>query len=884
MIKKILLFVLLPAVQVMAQNNAYIKKQNDKLALGNKYIERVISIAPGDVGTTEIVNNLSGKTYHVKSDVFAMQIVFSGIGPAYGEGQNGENDVILTAKDFTFDGYKEADLKNGGKKLSLNFKFNWEDTKFRLTANYVVYPKEFSLRKWIAVADSSYGIQFLDRMYVESMTFDSSDFSRGQFGQPVFNNDLFLGVEYPTVKNKIAGNRVRIGYVVGKEIKKKPFITHTSIIGSAPSKVKLEQTFMDYVDGIKVNGTRPYLLYNSWYDFRNPAIVKDSTSIMNQKNVLKRIQTFKKYLFDRYNISLNAFVLDDGWDNYRSLWRIDSTRFPHGFTPLVQALKPMHTRLGIWASPICGYSNRNIRVDWGAAHGYERTGDFLDFTGTKYKAAFKQRMVNYAKDYNLGYFKWDGFLLASNDPGHGHLPGIYSREANVSTYIDIIKAVRKVNPDIFLNITTGTWLSPWWLKYADCIWMQGEDYGYAENVPSLNDRDKAITYKDAVLWNDYRKLNLLFPMSSLMTHGIIKGRLNFLGGKNESLDSFSNAVMMYFGRGVMMWELYVSPDLLSNGEWNAIASSIKWAKANKRVLEKTRMILGNPIKDQAYGYLHMRKDKGILLLRNPDVFKRTVSIDMTPNLGDIDPSTEYYVKVIYPYNLILPEPVKLNQSLTVNLDGYEVLAAELIPADKMDKKLPVGVKYALNNGRIIVYGEAGKSEKIESVGKRKLGNVRFGKKEAGLGLEEYSPLRNDGRTFVSHVKISLPDNYKNAKFGFLLKSDTALVKKNKPDFKIKINGTEAKVHVEQEHGKWFWVTAAMKPGENQIDYSASFVSPEKGQISSWIISDELLTGKKLGRVSSKSAIDHEILPAKPYPANIQKDIIPIKRYEITPSN
>jgi len=493
-------------------------------------------------------------------------------------------------------------------------------------------------------------------------------------------------------------------------------------------------------------------------------------------------------------------------------------------------------------------------------------------------------MVNYAKKYDLGYFKWDGFLLASNDPGHGHLPGIYSREANVSTYIDIIKAVRKVNPDIFLNITTGTWLSPWWLEYADCIWMQGEDYGYAENVPSLNDRDKAITYKDAVLWNDYRKFNLLFPMSSLMTHGIIKGRLNFLGGKNESLDSFSNAVMMYFGRGVMMWELYVSPDLLSNGEWNAIASSIKWAKANKRVLEKTRMILGNPIKDQAYGYLHMRKDKGILLLRNPDVSRRTVSIDMTPGLGDIDPSTEYYVKVIYPYNLILPNPVKMNQNLTVKLNGYEVLAAELIPAGKMDKKLPVGVKYAFDNGRIIVYGEPGNQQTIESVGKRKLGNIRFGKKGADPDFAEESPTKNDGRTFVSHVKISLPNNYQNAKFGFLLKSDTALGKKNKPDFKIKINGSEAKVHVEQEHGKWFWVTATMASGENQIDYSASFVSPEKGQISSWIISDELLTGKRLGRVSSKSSINHEILPAKPYPANIQKDIIPIKSYEISPAN
>ena len=68
------------------------------------------------------------------------------------------------------------------------------------------------------------------------------------------------------------------------------------------------------------------------------------------------------------------------------------------------------------------------------------------------------------------------------------------------------------------------------------------------------------------------------PVSGLMIHGIIKGRLNFLGGKDESLDSFTNEVMMYFGRGVMMWELYVSPDLLSDNEWNAIASLLNGLK------------------------------------------------------------------------------------------------------------------------------------------------------------------------------------------------------------------------------------------------------------------------------------------------------------------
>ena len=877
MTKKILLMIFLSLPYLMAQNSAFIKKQNDKLVIGNKYIERVISISPKNIGTTEIKNKLSGKIYNVKSDVFAMQIVFTGVGPAYGEDQNGENDVILTAKDFQFTGYKESDLDNGGKKLSLNFKFTWEYTEFYLSANYEVYPQQFTLRKWIEVADSSYGIQFLDRMYVESMTISNHDYSRGQFGQPVFNNDLFLGVEYPTVENKIDGNKVRIGYVVGKEIKKNPFVSHTSIIGASPSKIKLEQSFMDYVDGIKVNGTRPYLLYNSWYDFRNPAIVKDSASVMNEKTVLNRIHTFKKYMFDKYNIALNAFVLDDGWDKYQSMWHIDSTRFPNGFTPFVKALKPMNTALGIWASPFCGYSNRDKRVNWGASHGYERDGDFLCFAGTNYKAAYKKQMVDYTKKYNMGYFKWDGFLLACNETDHGHLPGIYSREANVSTYIDIIKAVRKINPNIYLNITTGTWLSPWWLKYADCIWMQGADYAYAEDVPSINDRDKSITYRDAVLWDDYQKLNLLFPMSSLMTHGIIKGRLNFLGGKNESLDSFSNEVMMYFGRGVMMWELYVSPDLLSDGEWNAIASSIKWAKANKNVLEKTKMILGEPLKRETYGYIHFRKDKGILLLRNPDVMKKKVSIKLTPDLGDIDPSTKYYVKVIYPYNLILPKPIKLNETLNLDLNGYEVLTAELIPSDKMNKRMPVGVKFNMKDGNILVYDAPGKVKNIKSISKKDLGKIQFGSRQADIKITESSPSMNNGLEFKSNLKVSISDYYQNTKFGFLIESNKKLQKKLKPDFEITVNGVSQKVKIEEENGKWFWVITDLSAGENNISYKVNFKEAEKGKISSWILSDKELVGRKIENINDSV---NELLPAKPYPVNIQKEVIPIKSFNI----
>lgn len=281
-----------------------------------------------------------------------MSVVFSELGPAYSKLQNGENPVILTSPDFLYKGYKTKDLKDNGKELILTYSFTHDITAFTLNVNYDIYPDNYFMEKWIEIEDSSHGVQVLDKIYLEPMTFEKSDFSHGQFGQPVFNKDIFLGVEYPTAENRIEAGKIMCGYIVGQKITKEIYKSFTSIIGASSSSVILEQTFMKYIDQIKIKGTCQFLLYNSWYDLRRPLLVNNSLSVMNEHNILNRIHSFKNYL-DKYNIKLNAFVIDEGWDNFNSDWGIDSTRFPNGFTPIANALDSMNISLGVWASPLC---------------------------------------------------------------------------------------------------------------------------------------------------------------------------------------------------------------------------------------------------------------------------------------------------------------------------------------------------------------------------------------------------------------------------------------------------------------------------------------------------------------------------------------------------
>lgn len=142
--------------------------------------------------------------------------------------------------------------------------------------------------------------------------------------------------------------------------------------------------------------------------------------------------------------------------------------------PIADTLKKMGTNLGIWFGPTGGYSFRMKRVSWMKQHGYEVVGETRDnamlcLAGKNYSQLFEKRVTDMVRNDGMAYFKWDGIQFSCSEPDHGHSTGIYSRRAVLESVIDKCKAVRTVNPDVYLNITSGTWLSPWWVKYANQI-------------------------------------------------------------------------------------------------------------------------------------------------------------------------------------------------------------------------------------------------------------------------------------------------------------------------------------------------------------------------------------------------------------------------------
>jgi hypothetical protein len=220
--------------------------------------------------------------------------------------------------------------------------------------------------------------------------------------------------------------------------------------------------------------------------------------------------------------------------------------------------------------------------------------------------------------YGVNQFKFDGTGNASSV-----FPGSLF-DSDFSAAIHLIERLRQQEPGIFINLTTGTRPSPFWLRYADSIWRDGDDHSFA-GVGSW--RQKWITYRDGETYRNIVQGGPLYPLNSLMLHGLIYAEK----AKHLSDDpggDFASEVHDYFGTGTQLQEMYITPSLLTAKDWDALAEAAKWSRANAAVLKDTHWIGGDPGKLEVYGWASWSPEKGIVTLRNPSDKAQTFELDV----------------------------------------------------------------------------------------------------------------------------------------------------------------------------------------------------------------------------------------------------------------
>ena len=429
-------------------------------------------------------------------------------------------------------------------------------------------------------------------------------------GSPLVAGNFFFGFESPLSASAVRNGRATALLTRVLPLEAGNSITYSSVVGvAAPGQMRRD--FLAYVEQERAHPYRTFLHYNSWYDL-------GEGERFDEAGALDRVNAFGEELVRKRGVTMDSFLFDDGWDDTSTLWHFDSG-LPNGFTRIHEVADQYGFGIGVWLSPWGGYATaKEQRIAAGEKAGYETVKGGFALSAPKYYKLFENTCLEMITKYGVNQFKFDGTGNAGTV-----FPGSLF-DSDFSAAIHLIERLRVQEPNIFINLTTGTWPSPFWLRYADSTWRGGDDHSF-DGVGSW--RQKWITYRDE---QTYRHIVLggpLYPLNSLMLHGIIyAAKANHLG--TDPNNDFADEVHDYFGEGTQLQEMYITPSLLTPQNWDDLAESAKWSRDHEAVLKDTHWIGGDPGKLEAYGFASWTPEKGIVVLRNPSDHAQAFSLDV----------------------------------------------------------------------------------------------------------------------------------------------------------------------------------------------------------------------------------------------------------------
>ncbi len=435
-------------------------------------------------------------------------------------------------------------------------------------------------------------------------------------GSPLVHNNMFFAIEHPM--SQVEHNKASLGaYLLqSAPVTSVKGFTASTVWGTTPID-QLRRGFLYYIECKRSVPYHQILHYNSWYD------ISWADTKFNESQALDRIKTFQDSLIIKRHVQLNAFLFDDGWDDNRTLWHFNAAGFPNGFAKLKEAADSCKSSIGVWMSPFGGYGTaKESRIEFGKNQNppFETNANGFSLTGPVYYQRFINVTRNFIKDYDISIFKFDGVGPGNDASGAG-----ITYNNDIEAFLKLLKELKAMKPDLYLDLTTGTWPSAFWLFYGDNTWRSGDDNGQAGEGSM---RQQGITYRDGNTYKNVVKAGPLYPLNALMNGGIIIAD-NGLPGKFEMDDSdISDDIWSFFGTGVSLQELYINPHKLNTANWNCLAKASIWARENEHIMQDVHWIGGDPAKGEVYGYAAWSPEKAVLMLRNPSKEEKSFQIDV----------------------------------------------------------------------------------------------------------------------------------------------------------------------------------------------------------------------------------------------------------------
>lgn len=627
--------------------------EDPTITLSNAFLSRTLSVYDGVLRTTRIENRRAGTAWIPENAAEFRLRVSQGTQFAEGDEVLSTSDFVCAkAEPYTLDGAAGSGaaftLENREKGLTVTVRYELKEADFFLRKRLEIRSERPITLEYIEV-DSVPAADALQIYQCNAMTAQGPSDWRPNLGQPLYTTQTgtFWGVEFPAAHNTVENHVLRCGYLWGREIAGgQTCTTWWSVCGAADDPKFVADCFQQYIDTIRAHAFRLQTQYNCWFDLGRG---------VNRDSFKTSVNTIHEELCVKRGVKpLSAYVIDDGWQEnspkiFEQAWPVNS-KFDPDFGSTFRDMQAVHSHLGLWLSPGCVF-NCGGMVQLYREAGYEALTHYMSLCGPKYMADLEKRMVELTRQ-GVCFFKLDGLFghlnvrdfeitgrgcpampqletegfafndVRLNDPKYDELKEYYM-VAGTERLMRIFSQMRQVNPDVYIVISNGAWLSPWWLGYVDTIWMIN-----AGDAAGGSDRTGELTYRDNIYHEIVFTDKAQFPLNALFNH---EPKKNTSG---EPEETFREYLFMHLTRGTGFVEMYLKPRALSDSDWNVLAEGLKWADEIHPCFARARMFGARPATGEVYGYSGWDGSKGYLSAHNPNRSEaREITVTLDRSLG-----------------------------------------------------------------------------------------------------------------------------------------------------------------------------------------------------------------------------------------------------------
>lgn len=631
--------------------------------LESNRLKREFKIADGKLYASQIVNKYSGMSFVPDGNGSEFVVHF-----ADGEAFSSKS---LTVANAGFD----------GDRLVFSFE---EYAGLQISLEYWVHKDKNTVCKQIIINQSD--DRAVDCIQLESVGIINSktNFSvesvegseippfQAALGQPVYVDSLFFGCEFPATENRIIHSRACVRYYIGHSLGKN-FVCPVTVMGGGRDNtlVGMKKAFFEYIESISAP-TDLRFQYNSWYDH-----MRD----IDEEKILYSFKEVHDKLEEYGAPKLESYVVDDGWVDMKAPFWDYNKKFKDGMGRVVSECARLGSGFGMWLGPRGGYNGEYHYAKRLQKHGngyVNKQGREICVASSDYINKLQAFFIEQTKTYNLNYWKLDGFATKPcQNKKHDHMTGgkedMYFVTDLWQKWIALYENLRKVKPDLWINMTCYVNVSPWWLQWVNSLWLQNStDIGFADNQEKQAQVDAEITFRDGRYYDCVCRRALQIPLKYLYNHEPIYGNTAKVSYTDEEFEKYIYWCMV---RGQALNELHLSPNMMNAQKWLSLSNAMNCQKDNYYILQNASFIGGDPLDNNIYGYISWAENgDGIIALRNPNNEETSLTLTLNKLMG-----TPECLKDAKRYNIYCKtlretdETYDYNSKMDLTMRPYEVM-------------------------------------------------------------------------------------------------------------------------------------------------------------------------------------------------------------------